>query len=923
MMPRLLEIKFHKPSLPIHFINRPSLVQQLNKGLEFHRWVTLVSAPAGYGKSACISDWIATVDQWQVAWLSLEPSEDDPGRFFNYLIAALQKVDAHLVEGISGLIQAGQLPPAEIISSALINDLQAKSNHIMLVLDDFHVIQDNFILEVIEQVLANFPEQLHLVLITREDPPLPLGRLRANNQLTEIRARDLHFSRPDIDRFFIEVMGHSLTQADIATLEHRTEGWIAGLQLAGLSLRDQSNPSSFIAGFRGSHRFILSYLTEQVLSQQPQEIHRFLLETSILDRLTGDLCDAVTGRSDSSVILEQLFQANLFLVPLDDEREWYRYHHLFADLLRGLLATFHQEQLDELHRRASSWYREVGLVSEAITHALAVRDYTLVVNLLENHAMEMIMEGYAKTVNGWVQSLPGEWISRSPKTNLAFAWTLLLRGEYSQMIQYSDRLQKTFINPSSDDESTLLKAEWLVIQSFVLYMQGKTSACMEIAAEAMDLTPEINNRVWSLAFYVQASVYRLRGDHDMAIKLYQKSIRYCSGTESLFAEIMSTLSLASISFERGQLHLAFETASRVIKRIELTGRLYPICSVLYASIGEIYYQWHQISKAGEYYQKALHLSLLSGSKSITIFCHMLISRLSLSEANFDISEAEIRKAVELLSVDAPEYIHQEIASQQVRVYLALNQLDAAEGVLKSFGLSKSDQLLNFVPQDAASVPARGSISTPMLSLANSYCSVMLNKARLENDSAHLKQLVEATRRVIEWSLSNHLSTVALESLLIRAQANNILGNQVAGQEDYLKAVELGEPEGYIATFLEGGRFVERDLTELVRKEQLTSRTAHYIKRVLAAFNKPGQPGEKAPGESLPIKNEPTSLPEPLSDRELEVLKLMAKGLKYREIGSMLFISQNTVRFHIKSIYTKLQANNRTQALHKAHQLRLL
>jgi LuxR family maltose regulon positive regulatory protein len=335
-MTTLLTTKLHQPASPIKCVERPHLIQRLNAGLESGHQIILVSAPAGFGKTTCISEWVKTLNCWPVTWLSLDATDDDPGRFFTYLLAALQKVDEHLGYDIEGILRAGQLPPVEIITATLVNDLMKLGKPFILVLDDFQVIQDAYILQVLGTLVNNLPEPLRLVIITREDPPLPLARLRARNQLTEIRVGELRFSRPEIDLFLREATGLTFSQMDLDILEERTEGWAAGLHLAGFSIRDQSDPSRLISNLSGNQRFILNYLTEEVLNQQTENVLRFLLQTSILDRLCEDLCNAVTKRNDSGILLEQLFTNNLFITPLDDEGYWYRYHQLFGNLLREL-----------------------------------------------------------------------------------------------------------------------------------------------------------------------------------------------------------------------------------------------------------------------------------------------------------------------------------------------------------------------------------------------------------------------------------------------------------------------------------------------------------------------------------------------------------------------------------------------------------
>jgi len=924
-MPDLLGTKLHRPSIPARWVQRPHLIQRLNEGLELKRQVTLVSAPAGFGKTTCIGEWVNTLDGWHIAWLSLDPSDDDPGRFIAYLIAALQNLESNLGQEIEGVIRSGQLPPTEVISTTLINDLSTLEGRCLLVLDDFHLIQDRSILQVIEQLLANLPNPLHLVLITREDPPLPLARLRANNQLTEVRARDLRFTRRDIDRFLNAVMGLSLSQADIAALEDRTEGWIVGLQLAGLSIQDRANPSSFIATLSGSHRYILSYLTEQVLSQQTEEIRQFLLETSILDKLSGDLCKAVTGRSDSYALLERLLNANLFLIPMDEVGHWYRYHHLFADLLRDLHNAFQKDKTTELHRRASRWFDQSGMANEAIQHALAAEDYAMAVDLLERHALEMIMQGYAKTVNGWVQALPVEWVSQSPRTNLAFAWALLLGGAYSPAVEYLERLQATWIDPPLEKEKPAIQAEWLVLQSLVLYMQGKITECMDMATRALELAPEQGSRVRSLAYYVQASVLWLREDHQQAVEIYQMSIQHSRLAGNLVAEMMSTAGLAGMVFEQGKLHLAFEIASQAVDRIERSGVLHPISAVIYASLGDAHYQWFQIEAARRNFQRALHLSTLGGSNTISVFCHVLLSRLSQIEGHLESAAREIQKAVDLLPMEAPAYLRQGVVSQQVRIYLALNRPAAAELALRGEGFSFDDQLLGSDMPDGRIAPLspQEGISSSIGLLYNSILCVLFYRARVGKDPTRLKSGIELADGMIAAALKSQQLMVALETLLLRAQIYAVVGDHPASTADYVKALELAEPEGLIGVFVEQGQPLAEDLADLVRRNQLGAIPVEYVERILNAFSESRLPRDPQPAADLPAEDEPVMLVEALTERELEVLRWMGEGLKYKEIAERLFISLNTVRYHVKAVYGKLNVTNRTQAIEVARQLRIM
>ena len=930
-MPDLLATKLRLPSIPPRRVQRPRLNQRLNEGLEFGRQITLVSAPAGFGKTTCISEWVHTLDH-PVSWLSLDPSDDDPARFFHYFIAALQNVDARLGQEIEGVLRSGQLPPAEVISTALGNDILELNRRFLFVLDDFHTIQDHIILQVLELLLANFPQPLHLVLLTREDPPLPLARLRANNQLTEVRASDLRFTQNEADRYLNEVMELSLSRQDIAALEDRTEGWVVGLQLAGLSVRDRADPSAFINTLSGSHRFILGYLSEEVLNRQPEEIRQFLLETAVLTKLNCDLCDAVTGRSDSRTLLERLFNANLFLIPLDDEGQWYRYHHLFADLLRDLQRAIPKERMADLHRRASRWYAMAGseretFTGEAIQHALAAQDYALAVALLEDHALEMIMQGYAKTVKAWVQALPEQWNLQSPKTNLAFAWMYLLTGDYSQTYTYLDLLKETFSDKQVGTQGRRsLRAEWLVMQSLGLNMEGKLAESLALVEEALEIAPQEDSRLLSLVYFGLACAYQAMDQDDRLVDAYQRAIQHARAAKNTVAEMLSLSGLGQLAYERGQLHLALEIAVPACEHVEQSGSLPPISTVVFGILGEVYYQWVQIEPARHNFLRALQLSTLGGYKSGITNCRALLSRLYQLEGDLEAAAREIQVAVGMLQMETPDYVRQEVVAQQVRVYLARGRLAAAEMALQGNGFSfregfafprlLDDQKISFSP---------GILYTSSL-------HALLYRSRADGDPRGLRSGIEFADQLVKGARRAQSLHIILEALLLRAQMYALLGDYPASQADYLQALELAEPEGFIGIFIEQGQPVADDLANLARQNRLGSVRRDYFESILAAFSElqiSAIEGNQQPTADLMVGSEPTRrkelepLVEPLTERELDVLRLMADGLKYKEIAARLFISQNTVRFHVKSIYGKLNVNNRTQAIEMARQLRIL
>ena len=599
-MQSLLSSKLRPPPLPLKRVARPRLIQRLNEGLESGRQLTLFSAPAGFGKTLCACEWLEGLGKPPV-WLSLEPDDDEPGRFFTYLITALQGVDPRLGREITDVLGSGSLPPPDAISTALDIDITALERQLTLVLDDFQHIQEPSILQVVGTLVSKPPSGLHLVLLTREDPSLPLARLRAYNRMTEVRAADLRFTTPEVGAFFNQVMGLELAGNEIQTLEERTEGWVAGLQLAGLSIRGREDPSGFIHSLRGSQRNILSYLTEEVLSRQSQPVQQFLQDTSILDRLSGELCDTVTGRSDSASLLEQLYQANLFLIPLDEDQRWFRYHHLFADLLRHRLSTSQGERTAELHRRASHWYERSGqasgageravLFGQAIQHALSAADYPAAVRLIEDHAAEIMNQWYVRTVQVWLQALPVEWSLQSPRTNLAFAHLYLVRGEFSEAAPYLERLEGMF---ASSTFSPALTAEWLALKATLTNAQGMPELALELARQALETAPQIDVQTHSRAYLAQASAFQQLDDPVRAEQSYQKLIQVGKSAGNLMIELLGISALALMLIERGQQRQGFELALGGIERAERADALPPICAGLYGELGQVSFNWGQI-----------------------------------------------------------------------------------------------------------------------------------------------------------------------------------------------------------------------------------------------------------------------------------------------------------------------------------------
>ena len=567
------------------------------------------------------------------------------------------------------------------------------------------------------------------------------------------------------------------------------------------------------------------------------------------------------------------------------------------------------EETIVLHKRASQWYAQAGLVNEAIQHALTAADYATAVHLLENHAMGLIMQGYAKTVNGWVEAIPAQQPWQSPRTNLAFAWMHLLRGAYAQAIPYLERLESTFTSPQvSEEDKRAFKAEWLVMQSLRLNKEGEFTAGLALANEALEIMSGQDKRVRSLAYFARATAHEAVGDDQAAMDAYQQAVQYAQAAGNLVAEMLGTSGLAVMAFERGQLHLAQAIAAPVSERTEQAKSLPPITAVVQGILGEVYYQWVQIEKAQQHARRTLQLSTLGGYQSGLINCRTLLSRLSQLTGDLQTAAHEIQTAVDLLRLETPDYVRQEAVAQQVRLSLACGHPAAAEMALQREGFSFQGQTV--FPE----FPSEQRISHSLGLLYNSSLRFLLYMVRNGRSPNNASAGIELANHLVNTALGSQQILIALEAYLLRGQMQAALGSPQASRADYARALELAEPEGFIGVFVEQGQPVADALRELSRHKPDPIASTAFARRILDAF------AQLCPPDTA---GQASTLVESLSERELEVLHLMADGLKYKEIADQLFISLNTVRFHVKAIYGKLNVNNRTQAIETARQQKIL
>ncbi len=889
----LLRTKLDIPPARGPLVARPRLLARLNDRLE--RKLTLVSAPAGFGKTTLLSAWARELEH-PVAWLSLDAGDNDPARFLAYLIAALQQVGPAIGREIQAQTASGTGQALEFAVAALINDVSALSLRFTLVLDDYHVIEEAAIHGALRELVTHQPPGMHLVIATREDPPWPLAGLRARGDLVELRGQDLRFGPGETLDYLNRVMGLSLHAEDATNLDSRVEGWVAGLQLAALSMKNREDPGEFISSLSGSDHYIFGYLTEEVLGRQPAGLRSFLLETSVLGRLSGSLCDTVTGRDDSASVLERLQAMNLFIVPLDNEHRWYRYHYLFADLLRAQLRRTRPEALLALYAKASAWFEREGDPAEAIEHALTAEDYERVVRLLEAHAKNVVDQGYVQTVERWLDRLPPAWKDAGPRSNLAFAGSLLLRGQLGRVETYCRNAEAAATKRSrpGDDrelEAAALLAEASAIRAVLISVQGDPERGCEMARRAVELAPPGDTYAQGAACFGLATALNYAGHLALAVEAYHHALPLCRVSGNVVPWMLTVSNLGLLHVVNGELRLAAELCLEVIGEADREGTVgSPALGTAHGFYGEVLCQWNELDAAGEETATALELGRRSGHVAALAHGHVVLSRVCQARGDLDGAGRALGEARRFLRHGMPAWVTLSVVAQEVALALLGGDEEAAARVLAGTGVSVEDE---------------ATYSREIAHIA--HLRLLLHQGqRHAGQVACLDRAIGLADRLLGSAEPAGRVGRVIEILALRAVANQSRGRLEEALADLDKGLALAAPQGYVRVFVDEGL----PMAELLGVLNQRAPKPEYVGRLLAAFPEKASP----PGSGLA---------EPLTDREREVLALVAGGLSYQEIAERLVVSLNTVRFHVKSIYGKLGSHNRTAAIERAKILGLL
>lgn len=884
----LLTTKRQIPPQPQHGVSRKRLIDALERGIS-HTKLILLSAPAGYGKTTLLSQW-ARASGFPVAWLSLSEEDNDLEPFLRYLLAGWEAVQPGARESSLGLLLEGRSPDSEAVLAAFINAANDTHDPVVFVLDDYHLIEDPAIHEALTFLVDHLPPALHFVLAGRGEPPLPLARYRAHQELMEFRAGDLNFRPEETQAFLNDMMGLDLAQAEIDRLQTQLEGWIAGLQLVALSLQQHLTGVDKLV-VSGRHRFIADYLNDDVLAPLPDKLRQFMLQTSILDRLCGPLCDAVTGQEGGQAMLETLERENLFLVPLDDSREWFRYHRLFADFLQEDLKRRHPGDVTDLHSRASLWHLGHDLPQQAFRHAVAGDDIQLVVQVLERYFPVKLLSGEIRVVKQWLDSLPPEWHSGYPMVGFARAGILIFTGQFEACVRWLDEVEQ-WLGPIESADMRPQRARVTAMRCYIACFQNNLARAETLADRALRDLPEEDLGFRPSIYGALGDTYRRNGRWEEAKESYLKLLDFTHAPTFQVQIVHVFGALADLELRQGRLRNAasyWQEALAAIQKRENWGSYpLPLTGWVYIRLGELLYEWNELPEAWDHLSRGLKRAELGGDVRAMIAGYLIGGRLKLTEGDIEAAAAYLERARPI--VEQAQFSHwiSRFERFQLELWLAQDRLRAA--------VTWADEML----QDNA-LEDRPENDVAQLAKAR----VLIVKG----DRPSLDQVLTLLERLLQAADEEGRMGVSIEALALQALAHWQRGERAEALTALEHALRLAEPEGYVRLLADLGLPMARLLQEAQAREVMPG----YVETLLAAFS-----GDVA----LPPSGQP-ALPEPLTEREQEVLELMAAGLTNPEIADKLVISPETVKKHAGTIYGKLGVHSRTEAATRARELDLL
>jgi LuxR family maltose regulon positive regulatory protein len=884
----LLSTKLRIPPQPHRVVRRPRLVDALERDILQYK-LLLVSAPAGYGKTTLLSQWAHT-SRFPVAWLSINAEDNDPDRFLRYLLAAWQQVQPTVSESSLGLLLGAMSPDREAVLSAFINAADDAPDPLVFILDDYQWIEDASIQQAMAFLLDHLPANLHFVLAGRGAPPLPLARYRARAEMLEFRAGELRFLPEETQDFLSIRMGLDLGPKELASLQDRMEGWVAGLQLAALTIR-RSVPETEEPLISGRQRFIADYLSEDVLAHLPDDMHRFLLQTSIVDRLCASLSEAITGVESGQRLLETLEREDLFLLPLDENRQWFRYHHLFADFLRAELKRYYPEDLVELHQRAARWYLDHNLPEQAFRHAVEGEEVGLVIRIFQRYVQAMLIGGEFNLLKHWLDAIPPAWYASYSIISLVRTGFLLFTGQLDACIRSAEQVEKRLEAANGEDTLSQL-AQLSVIRCSIACFQNDLARAEAFAGQAVRDLPAEDHFFRAILYGSLGDTYRRNGRWTESKDCYLRLLDSVPPSTFRLQAAHVFGALADLDLRQGRLTQAagyWRKALAAIQERQNWGRLpLPLIGWVYIRMAELLYEWNELDEAWQNLERGLERAELGGDVRALIAGYLIAGRLKLADGDLEAAARYLEQArPHVEGAQFPHWIGR-FERFQLELWLAQDRLRAA--VVWSDRMLQKD-ILEGRPEDEL---ARLAVSRVLV--------VKGDRLSLERALALLEPLLAAAQ-------AEGRAGSAIEALALRALAHSRRGETTRMLRSLEHALRLAEPEGYVRLFADLGLPMARLLQEARSRRVLPA----YVERLLAAFG-----GGLA--ASTPARQ---TLSEPLTGREQQILGLLAVGLTNREIAEELVISPETVKKHAGSIYGKLGVGNRTQAVARARELDLL
>ena len=855
--------------------------------------MTLISAPAGFGKTTLLSGWIKQTTI-PVCWISLDDDDNDPVRFLSYLVSALQTIDKEIGESIQPALRSPQPPASLTLLAYLISDVgdAIGKKEIALVLDDYHVIHQTAVHEIVDYLLKYLPLNFHLIISTRADPPLPLARMRARSELIELREADLRFSDEEAVEFFNQIKGQNLISSDISELNRRTEGWVTGLQMALLSLKGKGDKNKFIQSFTGSNRFVIDYLIEEVLDQQPERIRTLLLKTSILAEFSGDLCQALTGFEDSQAIVEKMERGNLFVIPLDDRREWYRYHHLFADLLYRRLSASMPESVKELHNKASTWFEENHYLGKAVEHALAANDFRKSLRLIGNYVTHIWEYGDQVNLTKWLSDFPEDVLLERPDIMAHHAFALCIAGFYDAAEEKINQIEN-----SLEEIPKNIAGMLATVRAFYSLYRNEIKNAEVYSLSALENLAQDNHLCLSLAYSIHGDVHAFHGHFQICEEIWNKALHEAQVGDSVFMGLIASAKLIVARRRMGRLKDADATYHQQIERVSAGGyEQVAYAGALYAVWADILLEWNRLDEAVEniergaffFYDRQKYMAGLAWCAIAMVYARFSQGDIPSAEQALQTLEKRIN------SQNLPAWAECWYIAWKVRLAIAEGDLSEAEKCLKENNIRLDREFA--YPHEVE-----------YLALAR----LMIAKAKVRSKGDCIDQAEKLLLRLHRHLEDNGWFDKLIETEILLALTYKQQGREDKAIDQLEAALVMSEKEGYTRSYLNEGSPMANLLYKLVVRD----RAVNAARRILSDFSL-----NETMISRIPKKD---GLIDPLSTRELEVLQLIGNGASNREIGQILHIALGTVKNHIKSIYNKLNVHNRTQAVKRGRDLDLL